>query len=153
PITAVERKRNPHPLAVVAANLKASSPLPAAVRLPCSTSRRQVNNWFGATPCRRATRLTVIPGSKVSSTMRTLSGGLPAPTTLNRRDDLNAIGKIGHRHGCMPHTCQVGDRVRSVRGLSHELVCHGEVLNRQANAILAPVIICPTMFRRGTTPR
>src|SRR5499433_2277872 len=45
--------------------------------------------------------------------------GRPAPTTLNRRDDLNAIGRIGHRHGSMPHTCQVGDRVRSVRGLSH----------------------------------
>src|SRR5262249_1021226 len=53
-----------------------SSPLPAAVRLPCATSRRQVNNWFGATPCRRATRLTVIPGSKVSSTMRTFSGAV-----------------------------------------------------------------------------
>src|SRR5262249_12781553 len=47
--------------------------------------------------------------------------GRPAPTTLNRRDDLNAIGRIGHRHGCMPHTCQVGDRVRSVRGLSQML--------------------------------
>jgi hypothetical protein len=32
-----------------------------------------VNSWFGATPCRRATRLTVIPGSKVASTMRTFS--------------------------------------------------------------------------------
>src|SRR5215475_13331623 len=31
--------------------------------------------------------------------------GRPAPTTLNRRDDLNAIGRIGHRHGSMPHTC------------------------------------------------
>src|SRR5262245_19033789 len=28
-------------------------------------------------------------------------------------------GPSSHRHGCMPHTCQVGDRVRSVRGLSH----------------------------------
>src|SRR5262249_35897038 len=45
--------------------------------------------------------------------------GRPAPPTLNRRDNLNAIGRIGHRHGCMPHTCQVADRVRSVRGLSH----------------------------------
>src|SRR6266487_1893644 len=43
----------------------------------------------------------------------------PAPTALNRCDDLNSIRSIGHRHGCMPHTCQVGDRVRSVRGLSH----------------------------------
>src|SRR5262249_44946981 len=42
----------------------------------------------------------------------------PAPTALNRCDDLNSIRRIGHRHGCMPHTCQVGDRVRSVRGLS-----------------------------------
>src|SRR5215467_6076464 len=25
--------------------------------------------------------------------------GRPAPTTLNRRDDLNAIGRIAHRHG------------------------------------------------------
>src|SRR5262245_51103192 len=25
--------------------------------------------------------------------------GRPASTTLNRRDDLNAIGRIGHRHG------------------------------------------------------
>src|SRR5215831_13236326 len=31
---------------------------------------------LGATPCRRATRLTVIPGSKVSSTMRTFSGAV-----------------------------------------------------------------------------
>src|SRR5215475_9233858 len=50
-----------------------SSPLPAAVNDPCATSRRQVNSWFGATPCRRATRLTVMPGSKVSSTIRTFS--------------------------------------------------------------------------------
>jgi uncharacterized protein YciW len=31
--------------------------------------------------------------------------GRPAPTTLNRRDNLNTIGRIGHRHGCTPHTC------------------------------------------------
>ena len=41
----------------------------------------------------------------------------PAPTPLNRCDDLNSIRRIAHRHDCMPHTCQVGDRVRSVRGL------------------------------------
>src|SRR6266478_2776868 len=43
----------------------------------------------------------------------------PTPTALNRCDDLNSIRRVGHRHGCMPHTCQVGDHVRSVRGLSH----------------------------------
>src|SRR5262245_59408578 len=59
--------------------------------------------------------------------------GRPAPTTLNRRDDLNAIGQIGHRHGCMPHTCQVGDRVRSVRGLSH-----GADFTTASVAILVP---------------
>jgi len=32
----------------------------------CDTSR-QGNNWFGAMPCRRPTRLTVMLGSKVSS--------------------------------------------------------------------------------------
>ena len=49
------------------------SPLPAAVRLPYAANRRHVNGWFGATPCRRATKLTVIPGAKVSSTIRTFS--------------------------------------------------------------------------------
>ena len=28
----------------------------------------------------------------------------PAPTALNRCDDLNSIHRIAHRHGCMPHT-------------------------------------------------
>ena len=31
----------------------------------------------------------------------------PASRALNRCDDLNSIRRIGHRHGCMPHTCQV----------------------------------------------
>ena len=31
-------------------------------------------------------------------------------------ESANSIRRMGHRHGCMPHTCQVGDRVRSVRG-------------------------------------
>ncbi len=47
-----------------------------------------------------------------------LLGRAPAPTTLDGRDDLNSIGRAGHRHGCKPHTSQVGDRVRSVRGQS-----------------------------------
>jgi hypothetical protein len=29
----------------------------------------------------------------------------PAPTALNRYDDLNSIRRVAHRHGCMPHTC------------------------------------------------
>src|SRR5262249_36460953 len=29
----------------------------------------------------------------------------PAPTALNRCDDLNSIRTVAHRHGCMPHTC------------------------------------------------
>jgi hypothetical protein len=30
----------------------------------------------------------------------------PALPTIGFLDlDLNAIGRIGHRHGCMPHTC------------------------------------------------
>jgi hypothetical protein len=28
----------------------------------------------------------------------------PAPAPLNRRDDLNVIRRVAHRHGCMPHT-------------------------------------------------
>src|SRR5262249_23493850 len=52
------------------------SPLPAAVSAPSTTSRRHVNSWFGATPCRRATKLTVMPGSKVSSTIRTFSAAV-----------------------------------------------------------------------------
>src|SRR5262245_22862155 len=53
----------------------------------------------------------------------------PAPTALNRCDDLNSIRSVGHRHGCMPHTCQVGDRVRSVRGLSQDCIAGALVTN------------------------
>jgi hypothetical protein len=45
-----------------------------------------VNNWLAAMPCRRATRLTVIPGSKVRLEglfdHANLLRGRPAPTTL-----------------------------------------------------------------------
>ena len=44
-------------------------------------------NWFGATPCRRATKLTV-SGLKVCSTIRTFSEASPALAPLDRRDDL-----------------------------------------------------------------
>jgi hypothetical protein len=46
-----------------------------------------------------------IIGRRLSQAHANLLRRGPAPTTLNRRDDLNAIGRIGHRHGCMPHTC------------------------------------------------
>src|SRR5262245_43572474 len=71
--------------------------------------------------------------------------GRPAPTTLNRRDDLNAIGRIGHRHGCMPHTCQVGDRVRLVRGLSH-----GTFMSYGSSIILF-TLSTPSYTKRRTT--
>jgi len=48
------------------------SSLPAAVSAPST----HVNSWFGATPWRRATKLTVMPGSKVSSTIRTFSAAV-----------------------------------------------------------------------------
>ena len=34
-----------------------------------------------------------------------LLGSGPAPPSLNRGDDLNAVRDVGHRHGCKPHTC------------------------------------------------
>src|SRR6516162_892977 len=78
--------------------------------------------------------------------------GRPAPTMLNRRDDLNAIGRIGHRHGCMPHTCQVGDRVRSVRGLSQEPIeGHSNakpLINRRRDFKL-PASITPEYLLQG----
>jgi hypothetical protein len=40
------------------------------------------------------------------------------PSALNRCDALNSIRRTGHSHGRKLHTCQMGDRVRSVRGLS-----------------------------------
>jgi hypothetical protein len=78
-------------------------------------SARHVKSWFGATPCRRATKLTVVPGSNVSSTIRTFLRRYPAPTALNRRDDLNSIRQhashslvdeiwdLNHRAGTMTH--------------------------------------------------
>src|SRR5258707_13416606 len=63
----------------------------------------------------------------------------PTPTALNRCDDLNSIRRVGHRHGCMPHTCQVGDRVRSVRGLSHSSRT-GRYRGRDAAQITMPTV-------------
>ena len=50
-----------------------SWPLPAPVSAPWAKSRRQVKSWFRATPWRRATKRTVMPGSNVSSTIWTFS--------------------------------------------------------------------------------
>src|SRR6516225_2317917 len=72
---------------------------------PSTTSRRHVNSWSGATQCRRATKLTVMPGLKGLFDDPNLLSRCPAPTALNRCDDLNSIRRIAHRHGCMPHTC------------------------------------------------
>ena len=72
-----------------------------------------------ATSCRRATRLIVMLGSNVSSTIHAFSDAVQRKRRWTRCDDLNSIGRIAHRHGCMPHPCQVGDHVRSVRRRSH----------------------------------
>ena len=95
-----------------------SWPLPAPVSAPWTKSRRQVKSWFGATPWRRATKRTNHARLERLLDDPDFLRRCPAPTALNRRENLNSIRRIGHRHGCMPHTCQVGDRVRSVRGLS-----------------------------------
>jgi hypothetical protein len=57
-----------------------------------------------------------MPGSNVSLDDPNLLRRCPAPTALNRCDDLNSIRRIGHRHGCMPHTAKwetVSGRFRS----------------------------------------
>jgi hypothetical protein len=84
-----------------------------------------------------------------------LLGRRPAPAALNRRDDLNAICRIGHRHGFVCLTLDKwGDRVRSVRGPSQGTSANGEV-------VLVPVIRCsplrirhpePNGSRRATPP-
>jgi hypothetical protein len=46
------------------------------VSAPSFARRRQANNWFGAMPCRRATWLTVMPGSIVSAMIASFSAGV-----------------------------------------------------------------------------
>jgi transposase len=53
-----------------------SSSAPVAVSAPWAAKRRHVNSWFGAMPCWRATKLTVMPGAKVCSTSRTFSAAV-----------------------------------------------------------------------------
>jgi hypothetical protein len=50
-----------------------SSSAAVAVNAPCSASRRHVKSWFGDTPQRRATRLTVTPASCVCATISSFS--------------------------------------------------------------------------------
>ena len=95
-----------------------SWPLPAAISAPWAKSRRHVKSWFGATPWRRATKRTVMPGSNVSSTIRTFSDAV-----LRRRrltDVIISTRSAGLVIDTVYATCQVRDRVRSVRGLSHQ---------------------------------
>jgi hypothetical protein len=62
-----------------------------------------LQHWGNAMPTsHQAYRHTRLEGLFDHANLLT---GRPAPTTLNRRDDLNAIAGIGHRHGCLPHTC------------------------------------------------
>ena len=77
-------------------------PLPAALSAPWAKSRRQVKSWFGATPWRRATKRTNHARLERLLDDPDFLRRCPAPTALNRRDNLNSIRRIGHRHGCMP---------------------------------------------------
>ena len=49
-------------------------------------SRRQENNWLGAIPCRRATRLTLMPGSNPVWGLNTLGGALALTTRSGATD-------------------------------------------------------------------
>ena len=40
----------------------------------------------------------------------------PVCSRRGTRRGLTSFRRIGHRDGCMPHACQVGDRVPSIRG-------------------------------------
>jgi hypothetical protein len=46
------------------------------------TSRQHVKSWFGATSCRRAIKLTVVPGSNVSSTVQPLAANDPEASLI-----------------------------------------------------------------------
>jgi hypothetical protein len=52
---------------------------------PRVSARRHLNTWFAFTPCARATRATLAPGSKVSSAIRRFSD-----TVRHRRTDRGA---------------------------------------------------------------
>jgi hypothetical protein len=86
-----------------------SWPLPAAVSAPWAKSRRHVKSWFGATPWRRATKRTNHARLERLLDDPDFLRRCPAPTALNRRENLNSIRRIGHRHGCMPLAkCETG---------------------------------------------
>jgi len=86
-----------------------SWPLPAPVSAPWAKSRRQVKSWFGATPWRRATKRTNHARLERLLDDPDFLRRCPAPTALNRRENLNSIRRIGHRHGCMPLAkCETG---------------------------------------------
>lgn len=81
-----------------------SSPAPAAVKAPCATSSRQVNNWFGAIPCRRDDEAHRHARFESLLDHPNFLGHRPAPVPLSRGDNFNAIRRVGHGHDRMPHT-------------------------------------------------
>ena len=94
-----------------------SSSDPAAVSAPCAASRRQLNTWFGATPCRRATKLTVTPGSYVSATIATFSAAAQRRRRSGPcRTSLFPLFPVIDTTLLLPLS-QGGGRVRSIKGL------------------------------------
>src|SRR5581483_2032010 len=80
------------------------------VRARCA-SRRQVNNCCGVSPCRRATALTVSPGSYVSATISAFcSGGQPRrrPVPVNtstRRTGSGSLTPLGLSKSSVSDMC------------------------------------------------
>ena len=93
---------------------------PAAVSAPCAASRRQLNTWFGATPWRRATKLTVTPGSYVSATIAIFSAAAQRRRRSGPcRTSPFALFPVIDTTLLLPLS-QGGGRVRSIRGLVHK---------------------------------
>lgn len=80
-----------------------SSSAAVAVSAPCSASRRHVKSWFGDTPQRRATRLTVTPASRVCATISNFSRNRPPAAALRPGQDLNLRIRTSHSHDITPN--------------------------------------------------
>lgn len=84
-----------------------SSPLPAAVKAPCATRPPREELVRGAPRADEPLGSLSCAARKSPRHPNLLRARLAAPP-LNRGDDFNAIQRVGHRHGRMPHTLLSG---------------------------------------------
>ena len=80
--------------------------MPSALPPPLAIAQMASGYWISQAlyvAARLGVADLLVSGPRAAAELAAECGVQPA--ALNRRNNLNAIRRVGHKHGCMPHTC------------------------------------------------